>query len=156
MLEDLIGKAYRESAEDRRRGDRSEEVEAIREYIRSARRTVVPNWNAEKVDAINDVLRSFNLREAEHLQFNTNWADLTRMPAVTKALMALDISGADLVIARGRLGVPGSGSLLIIMDSRGRLLSAAMSPPHVIHSMEVREAVRSEMTHALERIGFKR
>jgi len=156
MLEDIIASAYIESAEDRRRGDREDEVKAVRDYIRGARRTVVPNWNREKVDVINEVLRSFNLTEAEHLQFNTNWADLTRMPAITKALMALDISGADLVIARGRLGVPGSGSLLVIMDSRGRILSAAMSPPHVIHKMGVQDAVRSEMIHALERIGFSR
>lgn len=154
MLEDLIREAYLESAENRRRGDREEEVRAIRDYIRSAGRIVVPNWNQEKIRVINEVLAEFGLPEAEHLQFNTSWVDLTRMPAVTKALLALDISGADLVIARGRLGVPGSGSLLVIMDSRGRLLSAATSPPHVLHGKPVAEAVRSEMRLALERLGF--
>lgn len=48
MLEDLIREAYLESAENRRRGDREEEVRAIRDYIRSAGRIAVPNWNQEK------------------------------------------------------------------------------------------------------------
>ena len=55
------------------------------------------------------------------------------MPAVNKALLALDITGAALVIARGRPGIPGSGSMLVIMDTRCRILSAAIAPPHIVH-----------------------
>ena len=62
----------------------------------------------------------------EHLQFNTSWVDLTRMPAVTKALLALDISGADLVIARGGW-VSGFRFTPCNNGLRGRLLSAATS-----------------------------
>lgn len=68
--------------------------------------------------------------------------------------MALDIVDCDLVIARGRLGVPGSGSMLVIMDSKGRILSAALSPPHIIHKKSVEKAVKDEMTTALKRIGL--
>ena len=50
--------------------------------------------------------------------------------------------------------MPGSGSLLVIMDNKGRVLSAATSPSHVLHGKKVEDAVKDEITQALLRIGF--
>jgi hypothetical protein len=155
-FEDLIKEAFEESIENRRIGDKPEEVEAVCNIIRSATRIVVPNKNHVKTEVINQVLGEFGISKAEHLQINTNSADLTRLPATSKALMAIDQCKCDLVIARGRLGVPGSGSLLVVVDGKGRMLTAAMSPPHVVHKKSLEQAVRDEMVQALERIGMAR
>ncbi|MBP2133573.1 hypothetical protein J2128_001527 [Methanomicrobium sp. W14] len=153
-FEDIIKNAFLESMNGERRGDTPGETEMIREYIKDSKKIVVPNCNDQKVEAINEVLKKFGLSLASHLNVYTNCCDASRMPAVEKACLALDITGADLVIARGRLGVPGSGSMLIIMDCRGRILSAAISPPHHAHGKTVYEAVKDEIKTALERIGF--
>ncbi|QUH23150.1 DUF3236 domain-containing protein [Methanobacterium alkalithermotolerans] len=156
QLENLIKNAYQESADGIRKGDLIKEVVGIREYILNSKKIIVPNWNKAKLDVINQVLKEFGLRKAKHLEFHTSSCDLTRMPAINKAIMALDIAPCDLVIARGRLGVPGSGSMLVIIDNKGRLLSAAISPPHIIHGKTIKDAVYYEMTLALERLGFTR
>jgi hypothetical protein len=155
-LENLIKAAYKESVDRTRRGDKLEEIESIQDYITSSKRIIVPNWNQAKVNVINEVLNEFKLSEAEHLKFHTNSADLSRMPAITKAQMALDLYDCDLVIARGRLGVPGSGSLMVILDSKGRILTGTTSPSHVVHNKDLTDAVRDEITICLERIGFKK
>lgn len=155
-LEKSIKNAYQESVDGTRRGDSFAEVQEIKEYIENAKRIIVPNWNKAKIEIINQVLKDFGLEKADHLEFHTNSSDLTRMPALSKAIMALDISSCDLVIARGRLGIPGSGSMLVIIDNKGRLLSAAISPAHVIHGKSVQDAVKDEITIALERIGFSK
>lgn len=154
-LEDKIRNAYRESAEGMRRGDTSSEIEEIRQYITSAKKIVIPNHNDDKVRAITEVLGQFGLSQAVHLQVHTDCCDLSRMPAVTKAFLALDLTDADLVIARGRLGVPGSGSMLVIMDNKGRILSAALSTSHVLHKKTVTDAVFDEVKTALERLGMQ-
>lgn len=153
-LENFIKTAYNESVEGTRRGDKLEEIKAIQNYIKSSKRIIIPNWNQAKVNVINKVLREFGLVEAEHLEFHTSSADLSRMPAITKAQMALDLCECDLVIARGRLGVPGSGSLMVILDSKGRILTGTTSPSHVVHKKNLTEAVEDEIRICLERIGF--
>ena len=153
-LEEVIANAYYESVIGIRAGDSASESEMIRRYISEAGSIIIPNKNETKVKVINEVLKEFGLSPAVHLETHTNSCDLSRMPAITKAMMALDISPCDLVIARGRLGVPGSGSMLVIVDRKGRILSAALSPSHTIHAKTVAEAVRDEMQSALERIGF--
>lgn len=153
-LEEIVKNAYQESIQDERFGDTEDELIALRNHIRSCKKIVVPNKNTVKTSAINEVLKKFNLPDAQHMCIHTNSADLSRTPAITKALLALDICDCDLVIARGRLGVPGSGSLLIIMDKKGRILSAALSPSHILHGKEVEDAVKDEITQALLRIGF--
>ena len=105
---------------------------------------------------MNNVLKSYGLPEAKILQINTNTADTSRIPALAKAYMALDQSDADLIIARGRLGIPGSGSLLIFIDNKGRILTAGTSPSHLIHQKSIEEAVYDEACEALEKIGFKK
>lgn len=154
-LDEQVKKAYNESAEGIRRGDTPSEVDEIRRYIRSAKVIIVPNRNTEKITVINDVLKRYGLGCAKHLQCNTNCCDLTRTPAITKALMALDSTQCDLVIARGRLGAPGSGSMLVVVDNKGRVLTAGISSSHVLHKKTIAEAVRDELKMALERVGFQ-
>lgn len=153
-LEDFITNACIESSTGVRRGDKKEETEGIMQYILNSKKIAIPNCNDQKVAAVNEVLTELNLPKVEHLNIHTDSCDVSRMPAVTKALMALDMTDADLVIARGRLGVPGSGSMLVIVDRKGRLLSASLSPSHHLHGKTVYEAVKDEMTDALSRIGF--
>lgn len=153
-LEQIVENAYYESITGVRTGDTKIECRELRRYIRDAREIIIPNHSDAKVVAINEVLEEFGLIKAKHLQIHTDACDVSRMPAITKALMALDSCPCDLVIARGRLGIPGSGSMLVILDKKGRLLTASLSPPHIIHGKAVSDAVRDEMTNALERIGF--
>jgi hypothetical protein len=54
------------------------------------------------------------------------------------------------------LGIPGSGSLLIFIDNKGRILTAGTSPSHLIHKKTIEEAVYKEACEALEKIGFKK
>lgn len=152
-FEESIRKASIQSYEGTRKGDTIEEIKAIQDYIRNAK-IVVPNKNGIKVEVINEVLNRFNLPSAEYLHVNTNYADFSRMPAVAKAMIAVDQSDADLVIARGRLGIPGSGSFLVFMDSKSRILTAASSPSHVIHHQPLEKTVYNETLDALKKVGF--
>lgn len=155
-FENMIRNAFEESRNNIRFGDTIEEIMEIQEYIRNAEKIYIPNKNGIKVEVLNKVLKNYGLAEAKILQINTNTADTSRIPALAKAYMALDQSDADLIIARGRLGIPGSGSLLIFIDSKGRILTAGTSPSHVIHKKTIEEAVYSEACEALEKIGFEK
>ena len=155
-FEKMIRNAFEESRNNTRLGDTLEEINEIQEYIRNAKKIYIPNKNGIKVEVLNRVLESYGLPEAEILQINTNTADTSRIPALAKAYMALDQSDADLIIARGRLGIPGSGSLLIFIDNKGRILTAGTSPSHLIHQKTIEEAVYSEACEALEKIGFEK
>ena len=155
-FERMIRNAFEESENNTRFGDTFEEIREIQEYIRNAERVYIPNKNGIKVEVLNNVLKSYGLPEAKILKINTNTADTSRIPALAKAYMALDQSDADLIIARGRLGIPGSGSLLIFIDNKGRILTAGTSPSHVIHKKTLEEAVYGEACEALEKIGFEK
>lgn len=155
-FEKMIQKAFKESENNCRFGDTLEEIKELQEYIKNAQKICVPNKNGIKVEVLNKVLKSYGLREAEILQINTNTADTSRIPALAKAYMALDQSDADLIIARGRLGIPGSGSLLIFIDNKGRILTAGTSPSHLIHGKSIEKAVYEEACEALEKIGFEK
>ena len=155
-FERMIKNAFEESENNCRFGDTLEEITEIQDYIKNAEKICIPNKNGIKVDVLNEVLSEYGLSKAEILQINTNTADTSRIPALAKAYMALDQSGADLIIARGRLGIPGSGSLLIFIDNKGRILTGGMSPSHVIHKKTIEEAVYEEACEALEKVGFKK
>ncbi|WP_456436085.1 FeGP cofactor biosynthesis guanylyltransferase HcgB family protein [Methanopyrus sp.] len=155
MLRETLLKAWQESWEGTRRGDEKREVERLREYLTSADRLAVVTGNENKLRAVNRVLRRFGLSEAEMVRVPTEMADATLCPAIFKAIMGVQASNADVVIARGRLGVPGSGAMTVFMDARCRLLTAALSPPHVIHEMSVEEAMEREVEEALRRLGMK-
>ena len=153
-FEESIRKASIQSYEGTRKGDTIEEIRAIQDYIRGAK-IVVPNKNGIKVEVINEVLNRFDIPSAEYLQVNTNYADFSRMPAIAKAMIAVDQSDADLVIARGRLGIPGSGSFMVFMDSKSRILTAASSPSHVIHKQSLEETVYKETLEALNKSNVR-
>ena len=155
-FEKMIKNAFEESENDCRFGDTLEEVIEIQEYIKNARKIYVPNKNGIKVEVLNQVLKEYNLHAAKILQINTNTADTSRIPALAKAYMALDQSDADLIIARGRLRIPGSGSLLIFIDNKGRILTCGTSPSHAIHQKSIEDAVYKEACEALEKIGFEK
>lgn len=155
-FEKMIKKAFEESRNNTRLGDTLEEISEIQDYIRNAEKIYIPNKNGIKVEVLNQVLASYGLPEAKILQINTNTADTSRIPALAKAYMALDQSDANLIIARGRLGIPGSGSLLIFIDNKGRILTAGTSPSHLIHKKSIEEAVYDEACEALEKIGFEK
>lgn len=155
-FEKMIKNAFEESRDDCRFGDTIEEITEIQDYIKNAKKVYVPNKNGIKVEILNRVLSEYNLPAAKILQIDTNTADTSRIPALAKAYMALDQSDADLIIARGRLGIPGSGSLLIFIDNKGRILTCGTSPSHVIHQMSIEAAVYDEACEALEKIGFKK
>ncbi|WP_346661937.1 FeGP cofactor biosynthesis guanylyltransferase HcgB family protein [uncultured Methanobrevibacter sp.] len=112
-FEKMIRNAFEESRDDRRFGDTLDEIKEIQDYMKNAEKICIPNKNGIKVEVLNRVLSEYGLPQAEMLQIDTNTADTSRIPALAKAYMALDQSDADLIIARGRLGIPGSGSLLI-------------------------------------------
>lgn len=155
-LEEIIKNAYEESENGIRKGDSLKEVKAIQDYIRNSKKVYVPNKNGIKVNVLNKVLEEYGLQKAKILQIDTNFADVNRCPAIGKAHMALDQSDADLIIARGRLGVPGSGSLLVFMDNKGRILTAGTSASHALHKNSIEESVYEEAVEALEKIGFER
>ena len=155
-FEKMISRAFEESRNNCRFGDTLEEINEIQTYIKNAQKIYVPNKNGIKVEVLNQVLKEYGLPEAKILQINTNTADTSRIPALAKAYMALDQSEADLIIARGRLGIPGSGSLLIFIDNKGRILTCGTSPSHLIHKKSIEEAVYEEACEALEKIGFEK
>ena len=155
-FERMIKNAFEESRNNARMGDTFEELNEIQEYIKNAKKIYVPNKNGIKVEVLNEVLKDYGLPPAEILQINTNTADTSRIPALAKAYIALDQCECDLIIARGRLGIPGSGSLLIFIDNKGRILTAGTSPSHIIHQKSIEQAVYEEACEALEKIGFKR
>ncbi|WP_405294909.1 DUF3236 domain-containing protein [Methanobrevibacter sp.] len=155
-FERMIRNAFEESENNCRFGDTLEEIAEIQDYIKNAEKICIPNKDGIKVDVLNEVLKGYGLPKAEILQINTNTADTSRIPALAKAYIALDQSDADLIIARGRLGIPGSGSMLVFIDNKGRILTAGMSPSHVIHKKTIEEAVYKEACEALEKIGFEK
>ena len=155
-FEKMIQNAFEESLNDSRFGDTLEEIQEIQNYIKNAKKVYIPNKNGIKVEVLNKVLEEYNLPQAEILQLNTNTADTSRIPALAKAYIALDQSDADLIIARGRLGIPGSGSLLIFIDNKGRILTCGTSPSHIIHKKTIEEAGYNEACEALEKIGFNK
>ena len=144
-FEKMIKNAFEESRNNCRFGDTIEEITEIQNYIKNAERICIPNKNGIKVEVLNQVLSEYGLPQADILQINTNTADTSRIPALAKAYMALDQSDADLIIARGRLGIPGSGSLLIFIDNKGRILTCGTSPSHLIHQKSIEEATALEM-----------
>ena len=155
-FERMIRNAFEESRDNCRFGDTLEEISEIQDYIKNAQKIYIPNKNGIKVEVLNQVLDEYNLPSAEILNIDTNTADTSRIPALAKAYMALDQSDADLIIARGRLGIPGSGSLLIFIDNKGRILTCGTSPSHLIHQKSIEQAVYSEACEALEKIGFEK
>ena len=154
-MEEIIKTAYIESIKNIRRGDKEEELKKIQQKIINAKKIVVATNNQKKFKVIRDIMLRVCNAEIKMLNMDTRFADLTRMPAVTKGLIAVDVEEADLYIARGRLGVPGSGSMLVILDDKGRILTASLSPSSVVHKEDIEERIRKEIVDALSRVGIR-
>jgi len=154
-MEETIKTAYIESIKNIRRGDKEEELKKIQQKIINAKKIVVATNNQKKFKVIRDIMLRVCNAEIKMLNMDTRFADLTRMPAVTKGLIAVDVEEADLYIARGRLGVPGSGSMLVILDDKGRILTASLSPSSVIHKEDIGERIKREIIDALRRVGIR-
>lgn len=153
-LENSINRAYDESFKNMRFGDKIDEIDGIKSAILNSKKIVVATNNEKKFKVVFDIISRISNAEISMLDIPTNPVDLTRMPALNKGLIAVDSTDADIVIARGRLGVPGSGSLLLIMDKKGRILTGAMSPSSVIHKNPIENSIESELITSLERIGI--
>lgn len=153
-LENSINRAYDESFKNVRFGDKIDEIDGIKSAILNSKKIVVATNNEKKFKVVFDIISRISNAEISMLDIPTNPVDLTRMPALNKGLIAVDSTDADIVIARGRLGVPGSGSLLLIMDKKGRILTGAMSPSSVIHKNPIENSIESELITSLERIGI--
>ncbi|MBB6067248.1 DUF3236 domain-containing protein [Methanococcus maripaludis] len=153
-IENTIKSAYEESLNNARFGDKIEEIDAIQSTIKSAKNVTVATSNEKKFKVVSDIISRITDANISMLELPTNSADLTRMPALNKGLIAVDSSDADLIITRGRLGIPGSGSLLLIMDKKGRILTGSVSPSSIIHKNPIDKTVELELIVALERIGI--
>lgn len=153
-IENTIKCAYEESLNNARFGDKIEEIDAIQSTIKSAKNVTVATGNEKKFKVVFDIISRITDANISMLEIPTNSADLTRMPALNKGLIAVDSSDADLIITRGRLGIPGSGSLLLIMDKKGRILTGSVSPSSIIHKNPIEKTVELELITALERIGI--
>ncbi|MBA2847397.1 hypothetical protein HNP88_001581 [Methanococcus maripaludis] len=153
-IENTIKSAYEESINNARFGDKIEEIDAIQSTIKSAKNVTVATSNEKKFKVVSDIISRITDANISMLEIPTNSADLTRMPALNKGLIAVDSSDADLIITRGRLGIPGSGSLLLIMDRKGRILTGSVSPSSIIHKNPIDKTVELELIVALERIGI--
>ena len=160
-IEESIKYAYLESYNGTRKGDKKEEVELIKKTILNAKNIVVATNNPKKFKVVKDILLEILGKEKNKninitkIGIPTEISDLTRMPALNKGLIAVDTSNADIIIARGRLGVPGSGSMLLIMDGKGRILTGSLSPSSIIHKEGIEDTVKNELINALKRIGIK-
>ncbi|MCS3900543.1 DUF3236 domain-containing protein [Methanococcus voltae] len=160
----IIKNSYIHSLENCRNGDQIEEIEAIQNVIKNSKKIVVATSNGKKFKVVKNIIlkvldnhcndNNQNNVNIEMLDICTNSADLTRMPALTKGLIAVDITDADLIIARGRLGIAGSGSLLLLMDGKGRILTGAMSPSSIIHKESIEHKMEFELLQALKKIGI--
>ncbi|WP_292459634.1 FeGP cofactor biosynthesis guanylyltransferase HcgB family protein [Methanothermococcus sp.] len=159
-IEESIKCAYVESYNGIRKGDKKEEVELIKQMILNAKNIVVATNNPKKFKVVKDILLKILNKEKNKniviskIDIPTEVSDLTRMPALNKGLIAADTSNADIIIARGRFGVPGSGSMLLIMDNKGRILTGSLSPSSIIHKKSIEDTVKSELIDALKRIGI--
>jgi hypothetical protein len=62
------------------------------------------------------------------------------MPVYSKARMALDMSECDLYCER-RLGVSGSGSMLLIMENKGEFFQSTFTSPYFASKITRRSSI---------------
>ena len=146
--------AYLQSLSGERRGDRPEEVEYLRRYLKGSKWGVITD-NPLKFSLFKNTLSLFGIDNVVQLNVPTDAFDLLQMPALGKALAGRNISDCDLILSRGRLGLPGSGALTVLVNSCGDVVSAVTSPPHVVHRLSLETAVFLDTFRLLRRIGLK-
>ncbi|MEO2069157.1 MAG: FeGP cofactor biosynthesis guanylyltransferase HcgB family protein [Desulfurobacteriaceae bacterium] len=155
MLEEykVFRKAISESLEGKRKGDKPSETALIRESIRKGKLGIVSS-NSVKFNLMKNTISTFGINKVKWVKIPTENFDLTDIPALFKALAGRNVEDCDFFLARGRLGVPGSGALTVLIDKLGRILSAVTSPPHHLHCLSLETAVILDTIRVLRRIGF--
>ena len=146
--------AYLQSLSGERKGDRPEEVEYLRRYLKSSKWGVVTD-NPLKFRIFKNTLSLFGIDRVVQLNLPTDAFDLLQVPALGKALAGRSVSDCDLILSRGRLGLPGSGALTVLVNSCGDVVSAVTSPPHVVHRLSLETAVFLDTFRLLKRLGLK-
>ncbi|SNR90383.1 FeGP cofactor biosynthesis guanylyltransferase HcgB family protein [Desulfurobacterium atlanticum] len=146
-------KGFLESISGNRKGDKKEETAAIKKLILNSKIGIVTD-NVEKFKAFKHALSMFGIKKVEKISIPTEYFDLTQIPALSKALSGKYVSDCELFIARGRLGLPGSGAFTVIVDRYSNILSAVSSPPHHFHRLSTETAIFLDTINLLKRVGI--
>ncbi len=156
MSVELFERAFEQSLENKRRGDLPEETAYLAKLVKNSRIALI-SGNAEKVEIFKNTLRLFGIEKtAEVILKNSSQFDLCDTPAIAKAIAGKNLyQKADLYLARGRLGLPGSGALTVLINKSGQILSAVTSPPHHLGNYPLETAVFVDTFNLLLRLGLK-
>ena len=152
--ESILKRAYLESLSGERKGDRVEEVKLLSQMVLNSRWGVVTD-NIRKFTVIKNTLSLFGIENVEQIVLPTSTFDLLQIPALFKALAGKRISSCDIFLARGRVGLPGSGALTVAVNREGDIISAVTSPPHFLHSLSLEAALFLDTFRLLQRMGIK-
>jgi|GEM_PF-240921 hypothetical protein len=147
-------KGYLASLRGKRKGDKPVETEIIRDKIVRSSIGIV-TANEKKYMIISSILRTFGIRKVVPVKLSTDSFDLTDIPALMKAIAGSKISECEFFLARGRLGIPGTGALTVLIHRDGSIVSAVTSPPSHIHRLSLEEAVVFDVVSLFRRIGLK-
>jgi len=146
-------KGYRESLEGNRKGDKPEETEKIKDLLLNGTLGIVTENNV-KYKIMEKVSESFGIKRIRRIEIPTSPFDLTETPALSKAKAGRLISDCDFFLARGRLGLPGSGAMTVLTTKDGFIVSAVTSPPSHIHKMPLESALILDTTELFRRLGL--
>ncbi|WP_297445627.1 FeGP cofactor biosynthesis guanylyltransferase HcgB family protein [Desulfurobacterium sp.] len=149
----LFKKAFEESLNGIRKGDKPEETEALKKLLLDGKFGVVTD-NHKKFSIFKNTLGMFGVKNVIQICVPTDIFDLEQMPSLSKALSGRYFGECDFYIARGRLGLPGSGALTILIDVYGNVISAVTSPPHHIHGLSLETALFFDVFRLLKRLGM--
>ncbi len=152
--ESILRRAYLESLSGERKGDRAEEVELLSQVAFNSRWGIVTD-NARKFTIIRNTLSLFGIENVEQIVLPTSTFDLLQIPALFKALAGKRVSSCDVFLARGRVGLPGSGALTVAVNREGDIISAVTSPPHPLHGLSLEAALFLDTFRLLQRMGIK-
>jgi hypothetical protein len=147
--------AYLESLTGNRKGDKPEETEKIVELLKKGTLGIATN-NYKKFLIAKKVAQSFGIKNVQQITIPTNCFDLTPIPALSKATAGSFISDCDFLLARGRLGAPGSGALTVLIHKSGAIVSAVTSPPSHIHKLPLEQSLIADLTTLFRRLGMER
>jgi len=157
MTESIFEKAYLISLKGNRKGDLPSETTLLVEKIKKSTIGVVTS-NPRKFEIFKRTLSMFGLNKVVPVEIPTDCFDLTDIPALSKALAGRKFrysTGAELFVARGRLGLPGSGALTVLVSTEGEILSAVTSPPHHLGNYPLETALFVDTFNLLLRLGLK-
>ncbi len=149
----LFKEAFEESLKGVRKGDKPEETQTLRKLLSGGRFGVVTD-NDRKFTVFKSVLAMFGINDVVQIRVPTGVFDLQQIPSLSKALSGRNFKECDFYIARGRLGLPGSGAFTVIIDVYGNVLSAVTSPPHHLHGFSLETAVFFDAFRLFRRLGL--